>query len=129
MQSGMSAIVWEKLGDVTVVRFTAPKITDELYARQAGAELRRIAQRMGGKILVDLSNVQFMASVGITELITFNKSVRSLGGHVKICSVSPLLMHVFVSCGIHVVLDIHPTQALALSAFHAGSHAPQGSTV
>lgn len=129
MYQGSTAIVWEKVGDVTVVRFTQAKITEAFNAREAGAELKKIAQQIGGKILVDLANVQFMASVGISELIAFNRSTRALGGHVKICCVSPLLMQVFISCGIDAVLEIHPTRADALHAFHVGAQSREGSAV
>jgi anti-anti-sigma factor len=127
MSQGISAITWENVDDITVVRFTECKISETFSAREAGAELEKIAQQIGGKIVVDLANVQFMASVGISELITFSRSVRALGGHVKICSISPLLMQVFLSCGIDTVLEIHPTRVDALHAFRVGAYAHQGS--
>lgn len=121
MYEGLDVILRETHGDVTVVKFAKPRITEEVLAKQAGIELKRIAQRIGGKIVMDLSNVLFISSVGLSELITFNRDVRAYGGHVKVCGISPLLRQVFVTCGLNSVLDICATRKEALDSFHTGS--------
>ena len=123
MFAGAHAVLCVKQGDVTVVRFKKSKVTEEVYAKQAGAELKEIAERVGGKIVVDLSNVAFMTSVGISELVTFNKSVRSHGGHLKLCGVSPLLMQAFTSSGLYAVFAVYSTLEKALEAFRVGNGA------
>ncbi|MEW6357956.1 MAG: STAS domain-containing protein [Planctomycetota bacterium] len=117
MFEASNAIHWEKRGDITFIRFKVDKVTDPLYANQAGKELNRLAERVGGKIIVNLSNVKFMSSIGITLLVTLNRTLRTHRGHLKVCEVFPLLMGIFTSTGLHSVLDIYPTEAEAIASF------------
>ena len=119
-----SAIQWEKRGDITFVRFKVDKITELMYATQAGKELKTIAERVGGKMILNLSNVKFMASVGISIVVNLNRDLRARGGHLKVCEVFPLLMGIFKTTGLDAVLDIFPTEAEAIASFRKAQANP-----
>lgn len=124
MFESSSAIHWEKRGDITFVRFKVDKITELPYATQAGKELKTLAERVGGKTIVNLSNVKFMSSIGISLLVTLNRDLRARGGHLKACEVFPLLMGIFQSTGLAGVLDICPTEAEAIASFRKAPPRP-----
>ncbi|MEW6359715.1 MAG: STAS domain-containing protein [Planctomycetota bacterium] len=113
------AIRWEKEGDVTVVRFTANQVADEVYARRARRELRELAEAVGGKMIVSLVNVQFMASVGITLLVELNRLRHSSHIQLKVCDIQPLVKQVFISAHMNKILGIYETKAEAMAAFEA----------
>ena len=117
MFESSSATQWEKRGDITFIRFKVDKITELAYATQAGKELNTLAERIGGKMILNLSNVKFMASVGIALVVNLNRSLRARGGQLKVCEVFPLLMGIFATTGLAAVLDIFPTEALAAASF------------
>ncbi|NOZ23086.1 MAG: STAS domain-containing protein [Planctomycetes bacterium] len=126
MFEASSAIQWEKRGDITFIRFKVDKVTDPLYANQAGKELNTLAERVGGKVILNLSNVKFMSSIGITLLVTLNRNLRARRGHLKVCEVFPLLMGIFSSTGLQSVLDVYPTEAEAIASFRKPPGAPGG---
>lgn len=121
------AIQWEKRGDIVFIRFKMDKITELAYATQAGRELNALAERVGGKMILNLSNVKFMASVGISLVVTLNRSLRARGGSLKVCDASPLLMGVFATTGLDAVLDICRTEALAVESFRKAAQEAVGS--
>ena len=117
MFESSSAVLWEKRGDITFIRFKVDKITELAYATQAGKELNALAERIGGKMILNLSNVKFMASVGISLAVSLNRSLRARGGQLKVCEVFPLLMGIFATTGLDAVLDIFPTEVQAIASF------------
>ena len=117
MFESSTAIHWEKRGDITFIRFKVDKITELTYVNQAEKELKTLTQRVGGKMIANLSNVKFMASVGISLLVSLNRDLRARSGHLKVCEVFPLLMGIFQSTGLDGVLDIFPTEAEAVASF------------
>ncbi|NOZ21282.1 MAG: STAS domain-containing protein [Planctomycetes bacterium] len=114
------AICWEKEGDVTVVRFTENHIADEAYTARARKELRDLAKSVGGKVLVSLANVEFMASIGITLLVELDRLRRTSHIQLKVCEAQPLVRQVFLSAHLNRILGIYATRADALAAFAAG---------
>jgi anti-sigma B factor antagonist len=47
------------------------------------------------KLLLDLSNVEFLSSAGVGKLITLNRKVDRLGGRLVLCNVAPSVDEVF----------------------------------
>ena len=120
MANPMTAIRWRKEGDITVIRFTANQIADEEYTRRARRELRQLVQAKGGKVIVSLANVEFMASIGITLLVELNRLRHSSAVQLKVCDMQPMVSQVFTSAHIDRILGIYGTKAEAVAAFDAG---------
>jgi anti-anti-sigma factor len=82
---------WEDLGDVDVI-----KPTEDLLTREAlDAFLDSVALRPGIHLILDLENVQFLASAALGRLISVKKRVDAVGGRFSIRHVHPDLMEVF----------------------------------
>ncbi|NOZ23824.1 MAG: STAS domain-containing protein [Planctomycetes bacterium] len=125
MLEGKKLVAWEIHGDVIVARFTVPRITEMTQAEDAFKEMQTLAQqsiRMGGKVLLNLSNMQFMSSTGLARLVDLRKKTTAMGVHLRLCSLTPLLTNILKGTGMLGILDIHPTQQDALDAFKKIQH-------
>ncbi|MEW6355402.1 MAG: STAS domain-containing protein [Planctomycetota bacterium] len=125
MSNGKKIVAWEIHGDVIVARFIVPRVTELTQAEDAFKELLGLAQqsiRMGSKLLLNLSNLQFMSSTGLARLVDFRKRALALGVHLRICALTPLLTNILKGTGMLSILDVHPTQQDALDAFKKIQH-------
>ncbi|MEW6356869.1 MAG: STAS domain-containing protein [Planctomycetota bacterium] len=119
MMQGSAAISWTRRGDVTVVMFNESRLTGKSHAVHANIELRYVARKANGRVLLDLSNVEFISTVFLAVLIEFSRAIRAAGGSLKICGVSPLLTGIMRLCSTLSLFDIYGTEKEALEAFHA----------
>lgn len=109
-------ITVEKKGTVTVI-----KPHGDIRVGQGDVALQKTYQEQlsaGERLFVlDLSDVKFLDSAGLGELVATLKRVRQAGGDLKISSVNQR-----VSDALHVtqlvkILDVYEDQAAALAAF------------
>jgi len=112
-----TAVVWERMGDVTVLGFVVSRVTEIDYAKKSTDELTELADRFGGKMLFSLGNVTFMSSVGISILVTFNQEIQARGGQLKVCDIRPMLREVFHSIELDKAIDLYHSKQQALLAF------------
>lgn len=68
------------------------------------------------RILVDLSGVDFLASIGIRLLVINAKSVASRGGHMFILNPTPDVRHVLDISGIPPIIPIYDSLDSAQAA-------------
>ncbi len=65
------------------------------------------------KVIVDLTSVDFMASLGMRTLIVSAKSIASKGGKMALMSPQPGVEKVLKSSGVDTVIPIAPDLATA----------------
>jgi len=70
-------------------------------------------------MILSLRSVGYVASSGVATLILFNRLLRSMRGHVKLCDVQPLVLKTLVAAGVNQVLDIHGTEDEAMAVYLA----------
>jgi anti-sigma B factor antagonist len=96
------------------------KLSCKLDIGGVGAIETRFAAYCGGekpRVLVDLSNVNFLASIGI-RLLTLNaKSIASRGGRMFLLSPIPEVRSVLEVTGIPAIIPIHDALESAEAAF------------
>lgn len=68
-------------------------------------------------LLVDLSQVDYVSSVGMRMFLAVMRSAHRQGGALKLCGVHPHVLNVFKLAGFDRVLSIVATRAEAESAF------------
>lgn len=68
------------------------------------------------RVLVDLSGVDFLASIGIRSLVINAKSVANRGGKMFILNPSPDVRHVLDISGIPPIIPIHDSLDSAQAA-------------
>jgi anti-anti-sigma factor len=86
----------EHVGDVTVVHFTRGKLLDEHVIQVVGGQLKRLAEQVGrGQLLLNLGNVQAMASMALSQIIALKKKLDAQGGRLVLCNVQPAVHELF----------------------------------
>lgn len=68
-------------------------------------------------LLVDLSQVDYISSIGLRMFLTVMRSARRQGGALKLYGLHPHVLNVFKIAGFDRVLSIMGTRAEAESAF------------
>jgi len=105
------------IGKVTVVRFMDRKILDEAVIQELGAELHALAEESGSQLLLNFSDVEFLSSAALGQLIRLDKSLKANGGSVKLCQILPQIYEVFALTKLDLLFDIHDDEASALASF------------
>jgi anti-sigma B factor antagonist len=92
---------------VTVVSFTDRKILDQASIQEMGDELFALVDRDGARtVLLDFGNVEFLSSAALNKLIMLDKKVRQNAGRLKLCSLRPEILEVFVITRLNQLFDI-----------------------
>lgn len=81
-------------------------------------ELSRLAG-CEDRLLLDLSGVDFLASIGIRSLVVAGKTIARRGGRMAICAAQPNVAAVLESAGVGEFLSICAGGAEGLSTLHA----------
>ncbi|MEM9352862.1 MAG: STAS domain-containing protein [Planctomycetota bacterium] len=68
-------------------------------------------------IVLDFSQVQFMASAMLGKLVQLNKKSKEWKAKLKLCSISPDIYEVFKITKLHKVFDIEKDEEAARKAF------------
>ena len=76
------------------------------------------------RIVVDLTEVVYMASAGLASLLTGVRRARLLRGDVRLAAMTDRVREVFEMSGFDQVFTIYPTAAEAVASFHAGAAPP-----
>jgi anti-anti-sigma factor len=93
---------WEDLGDVEVIR----PIEDLLKRDSLDHFLDSVALRPGIHLILDLSEVHFVASAALGRLVGLKKRVHGVGGRFTIRHVCPELMEIFRITRLDHVFDM-----------------------
>ena len=77
--------------------FTAPKLREKLDS---------MVKTEGMQVELDIADVNYMDSTGLGVFVGFYKSVKAIGGHVRITGVNSRLQRLFEITGLGDVMDI-----------------------
>ncbi len=70
-------------------------------------------------VIVDLSAVSFLASIGIRTLMTAARGQQGRGGKVVLAAAQPVVQKVLLTAGIDQLIPLHDSVAAAQAAFAA----------
>jgi len=83
-------------GHVLILAIESKRIASYESAELMGAELIDAVQREEAiKVVVDLSRLEYMSSVGYGPLISLRTSIRNAGGRLVLCGLSPVIQQMF----------------------------------
>ena len=111
-------ITTRQSGDVTILDLRGKLV------RGVGDEaLREAMDRLLGerrpKVLINLSDVSFVDSSGIGELVASKKVAEQMGTAVKLMQVSERVQHTLKLSLLLPLFETHPSEEAALAAFGA----------
>ncbi len=82
-------------------------------------ETRLSALASRRRLVIDLSEVSFMASMGLRSLMLCARSVTTHGGRIALASPQPNVQKVLAESGIGPIIGVHPSLASAVTAVTA----------
>ena len=75
-------------------------------------------------VVVDLTEVAYMASAGLAALLTTVRRARLLGGDIRLAAMNDRVREVFEMSGFDQVFKIYATPAEAVASFRASAAPP-----
>ena len=105
-----------KVGDVTVID-SAGRITLGEGASSFRDTIRDLANKGEKKILINLSEVSYIDSSGIGELVSAFTTVKNSGGELKLLNLTKKVHDLLQITKLYTVFDIKDDEATAISAF------------
>jgi anti-sigma B factor antagonist len=120
--AGHRRLAITEVGPVTVVRFADRRILDEANIQEIGQELYQLVEEeRRDQLLLNLCDVDFLASSALGKLITLQRKVKARGGTLKLSNVRPEIYEVFAITRLNAQFDIRDDEQEALAAFQDGS--------
>lgn len=90
---------------------------DSLNAGELGLSLSSAIEDGGTQIVLDLSQVAYMSSAGLRELVSAFKKVRRISGDLRLAQPSPRVQEVLEMAGLDTIFQIFPTQRDAVGSY------------
>jgi anti-sigma B factor antagonist len=105
-----------KVGDVTVVDVNG-RITLGEGSSALRDEIRALIDKGDKKILLNLSDVTYIDSSGIGELVSGFTSVANAGGTLKLLGLTKRVKDLLQITKLYTVFDVHEEEAHAVKSF------------
>jgi len=90
---------------------------DSLNAAELGTSLSNAIDEGNTNIVLDLSQVSYMSSAGLRELVSAFKKVRRVSGDLRIAQPSTRVQEVLEMAGLDTIFQIFPTQTDAVGSY------------
>ena len=108
----------ETVTGTTVVTFVESSLLSEEVIQEVGDQLASLVEDQGNtRLLLNFSNVKFMSSAILGQLIKLNKKVTRANGRLKLCGFAPNLREVFRISQLDRLFEIYDDEQLALDRF------------
>ncbi len=108
-------ITTRKVNDVLVVDMTGRLVTQT--SGYASDEMVQIAKSGNSKIVLNLDNLEFISSAGLSVILRAAKLLQTSGGALKICRANSLVNKVMETSGFKSLLTMYDSENDALAAF------------
>jgi anti-sigma B factor antagonist len=105
----------EKSGDVTIVKIAVDAL-DSGNEKRFKKEVIPILEP-NSKVVLDLSEVDFIDSSGLGVLLSCYRHVGAAGGDLRLCNLNEQVRTLFELVRMHRVFDIYDTREEALNSF------------
>lgn len=105
----------EQIDDVLVIEL--PARLDAVGVAALEARLAEAAAAHRGKILADMSQVTFVASLALRMLLTTQTAVQPLGGDLRLSGLQPQVAEIFRKSRFDTLFKIYPDREAALAAY------------
>jgi anti-sigma B factor antagonist len=103
-------------GDVTIIDMDG-KITIGEGSVAMRSAIRRLIEEGKKKVLLNLSNVSYVDSSGIGELVSSFTTINREGGQLKLLNLTQKIRDLMVITKLHTVFDVYDDEASALNSF------------
>ena len=111
---GAEPVVTSSDGGIEIIEIAAARVADENI--EALREALQASAAKSSFIVLDLSRVEYVSSVGLGTLISAYKQVRSQNGHLMLAAVRPAVMDILESARLRRLFQIEPDRKTAVAA-------------
>ncbi|MFA7237651.1 MAG: STAS domain-containing protein [Phycisphaeraceae bacterium] len=78
-------------------------------------QFMRITAQHPKRVVIDMANLSFLASLGMGLLVAINRDIARQGGKVKLAGVGPLVLEALQRARLDALLELHATVDEALA--------------
>jgi anti-sigma B factor antagonist len=103
------------LEKVTLIEVTGR--IDSMNATELGATLNDQIAQGGKQLVLDLSQVSYMSSAGLRELVAAYRRVQTEAGDLRLAQPSSRVQDVLEMSGLDTIFQIFPTQGAAVGSY------------
>jgi anti-anti-sigma factor len=108
----------ETVGDVTVARFTRPRLLEEEAVEAVGQQLLRLAEDTGCcKFVLNFGKVESLTTAFFGKLVALHKQVDRSGGRLVLCQVGPFVREIFKILELPRPVTVYDAEQDALQSF------------
>ncbi len=87
---------------------------DASVAPEVRDQLKRIVAEGRVRLVLDLANVNFIDSSGLSALVTAFKAARAAGGDVALANLTPAVRSIVELTRLHRIMDVYETEVAAV---------------
>lgn len=110
--------------DATIAMLLEEHLIDEVLVQEVANELSELIENDGpSDLILDLSLVTIVGSSMLGKLVTLHKKVKSAGGSLRLCGISPQLYEVFAITKLNKLLVMCDSQQQALESIRTSANA------
>lgn len=92
---------------------------DSSNSREFHSELEAVVAASDAALVIDFEGVEYISSAGMRVILLTAKSLQKTGIKFALCSMNDSIREVFKISGFDKIIEIHHSQAEALSAVSA----------
>jgi anti-sigma B factor antagonist len=116
----------EDKGEITIVRFKLPRLSDDDDTRTVFNLLHRLVEVMSRKkLVVNLAQVDYVASLAVAKIVMLNRKVQSAGGKLVLCELTDRVRNILHVTHLDDLLSLHDSEDQALQAFTETANEPE----
>lgn len=101
----------------TILVITLPERLDAAMLGQVESNFEAQVTKHGGKALVDMGGVNFVASLALRMLLTNLKKIQASGGDLRLCGLQPQIAEIFRKTRFDTLFKIYPDRSAALADY------------
>lgn len=114
--------IWDKTRDDIHIIGISGRM-DTLGSKDVESRLDSLLEQKKAKMIIDLSGVDYISSVGLRVLLSALKKQREHKGYIHLVSLQPFVRDVFKMTGFDKIFPIYSTQEEAIINMPEGSRA------
>lgn len=114
-RKGVVGVNTEQVDDVLIIQL--PARLDAAGVAAIESDLASTITGHGGKVLADMTNVNFVASLALRMLLSNLRAIQPLGGDLRLYGLQPQIAEIFRKSRFDTLFKIYPDRETALAAY------------
>lgn len=102
-------------GDISIISLTGSLDTNT--SKEAEDQINKLIEEGSIKLLIDLTDLDYISSSGLRILLSTSKKLKSLRGEMRICGLNETVNEVFEISGFTMIFNVLKTLEEAKASF------------